>query len=72
MEVEVADEKNIETVVLNEQDIEAETVVLDEDFVKEITRDEARSKIGGDAQSRVVRLDPDLKEEADKSREDAS
>lgn len=68
----MADEKHIETVVLNEKDIEAETVVLDEDLVKEITRDEARSKIGGDAQSRVVRLDPDLKEEADKSREDAS
>jgi len=68
----VADEKHIETVVLNEKDIEAETVVLDEDLVKEITRDEARSKIGADNRSRVVRLDPDLKDEADTSREDAS
>ena len=38
------------------------------------SRDETRrsADFGEDAQSRVVRLDPDLKEEADKSREDAS
>lgn len=68
----MADEKNIETVVLNEQEKEAETVVLDEALVKEIVKDESKTQDEGEASSRVVRLDSDLKDTAGNPPEDAS
>jgi hypothetical protein len=65
-------DKHIETVVLNDPDDEAETVVLDEDLVREITGDDALAKHKAERASRIVRLGADAEEDADPSGEASS